>query len=133
MRYAKIFDSKVENVIALNDEDVHLMPSDWELVKSDTANIGDDYINSVFIALAPAQVQPIVKKIDAIDFKLRFTAQERVAIYASTDPLIVDFRMLLDDLRLQNVDLTLQTTIDAVNYLATQGLIDVGRVSEILA
>lgn len=58
MRYAKIIDSKVENVIVLKDEDLPLMPSDWELVKSDTANIGDEYVNSVFVALTPPFIEP---------------------------------------------------------------------------
>lgn len=60
MRYAKILDSKVENVIALLDENLHLMPNDWILVKTDTANIGDDYINGVFIAQPLAYIEPIV-------------------------------------------------------------------------
>lgn len=53
MRYAKIENGKVANVIALQDEDLPLMPADWELIKSETANIGDDYVNGVFVAQAP--------------------------------------------------------------------------------
>jgi hypothetical protein len=58
MRYAKIENGKVENVIMLEDENVGLMPSDWTLIKSETANIGDDYINGVFVAQAPAYIEP---------------------------------------------------------------------------
>jgi hypothetical protein len=34
------------------------MPSDWTLIKSENANVGDDYINGVFVAQAPAYVEP---------------------------------------------------------------------------
>lgn len=134
-RYAKIENNKVENVIVLRDEDVGLMPSDWVLVKSDTANIGDDYINGVFVAQAPVYIEPPapIKTLSPIAFKLRFTPQERVAIYASTDVIVKDFIAILDDPRLTLVDLTLQSTIDAVGYLAAQGLIEQSRVSEILS
>lgn len=136
MRYAKILNSKVENVIVLLDEDLPKMPSDWLLIKTETANIGDDYVNGVFIAQAAPYVEPPVitsKLVPAIDFKLRFTAPERVSIYASTDAIVKDFVSLLDDVRLQNVDVMLPTTIDAVNYLVAQGLITQSRVAEILA
>jgi hypothetical protein len=73
------------------------------------------------------------RKISTIDFKLRFTAQERVAIYASTDDFVIDFRQLLDDPRLQNVDVLLPTTIDAIDYLISLNLIDSNRKDEILA
>jgi hypothetical protein len=136
MRYAKILDSKVENVIVLLDEDLDKMPVEWQLVKTDTANIGDDYINGVFITPAPAYVEPPViteKLIPAIDFKLRFTAPERVAIYASTDDFVIDFRHLLDDPRLQNVDVMLPTTIDAIDYLVSLTLLESSRKDAILA
>lgn len=132
MRYAKIIDSKVDNVIVILDDDLPKMPSDWVLIKSDTSNIGDDYVNGVFIAQAPAYVVPI-KILSPIAFKLRFTPQERVAIYASTDAMVKDFISILDDTRLQTVDLTLQSTIDAVNYLAQIDLISTTRKTEILA
>jgi hypothetical protein len=60
MRYAKILDSKVENVIVLLDEDLDQMPSDWELVKTETANVGDDYINGEFVTPVPPYVEPVV-------------------------------------------------------------------------
>jgi hypothetical protein len=136
MRYAKIENGKVENVIVLLDEDLPKMPSDWTLIKSETANIGDDYINGVFVAQAPAYVEPpaITEKfITAIAFKLRFTAPERVAIYASTDAMVKDFVSLLDDPRLTQVDLMLPTTIQAVEYLQQAGLLTAERKDEILA
>ena len=64
---------------------------------------------------------------------MRFTAPERVAIYQSTDLIVKDFISLLDDIRLKEVDLTLQSTIDAVDYLASLNLIDATRKDTILA
>jgi hypothetical protein len=132
MRYAKIQNEKVENVIMLLDDDLPKMPFDWVLIKSDTANIGDDYINGVFIAQAPTYIEP-PKTLSPIAFKLRFTAPERVAIYASTNVLVKDFISLLDDVRLTLVDLNLQSTIDAIDYLISIGLINASRKDEILA
>lgn len=75
MRYAKIENNKVENVIVLQDEDVHLMPSDWILVKSDTANIGDEYVNGVFVAQAPAYIELTIE--DAKAEKITQIRQEQ--------------------------------------------------------
>jgi len=133
MRYAKIENGKVENVIVLLDEDLPKMPSDWTLIKSETANIGDDYINGIFVAQAPPFVEPPkVTSVSPIEFKLRFTAPERVAIYQSTDLIVKDFVSLLDDVRLTKVDLTLQANIDALGYLASLDLIAPERIAEIL-
>jgi len=134
MRYAKIENGKVENVIVLLDEDLPKMPSDWTLIKSETANIGDDYINGVFVAQAPPFVEPLkVTSVSPIEFKLRFTAPERVAIYQSTDLIVKDFVSLLDDVRLTKVDLTLPSTTDAIDYLISINLVEANRKDEILA
>lgn len=84
------------------------------------------------IVETPVTPVAIKQPISPIEFKLRFTAPERVAIYASTDPIVKDFVSLLDDVRLTSVDLNLKATIDAIHYLASQGLIEQGRINEIL-
>lgn len=56
MRYAHIENNKVINVIIVKEEDLILFP-DWQLVKSETAGVDDDYINGEFIP----QLQPIVE------------------------------------------------------------------------
>lgn len=78
MRYAKILNSKVENTIVLRDEDVHLMPSDWVLVKSDTANIGDEYVNGVFIPPAPVVPAALPKHISLDDIRSALTLAEKI-------------------------------------------------------
>lgn len=66
-----------------------------------------------------------------LEFLTRFTTSERIAIRASTDPIVVDFMELLN--LASYVDVGDQNTIDGVNYLASQNLIAGARVAEILA
>lgn len=90
---------------------------------------------------APASVNPQPEppaeamKVSPIEFKLLFTAQERVAIKAtrSTDPVIDDFFEVVEDPRLTHVNLGLQSTQDALAYLEAKGLITTSRRQEILA
>jgi hypothetical protein len=78
MKYAKILNSKVENTLVLRDEDVHLMPSDWVLVKSDTANIGDEYANGIFIPPAPVVPVALPKRISLDDIRNALTLAEKI-------------------------------------------------------
>lgn len=86
------------------------------------------------VVITPIVIEsPVIKQpISPIEFKLRFTAQERVAIYASQDDIVKDFISIIDDTRLTKVDLSSQSTIDAVNYLASKNLITQVRINEIL-
>lgn len=83
-------------------------------------------VNKEFVLVNEQPISPI-------QFKLRFTPQERVAIYASADALVKDFISILDDTRLQLVDLTLPSTIDAIDYLIKINLIKANRKDAILA
>ena len=109
----------------------------YSVVVPDNAENGDTFINGVLTKPVIVELTPIepviVKTLSPIAFKLRFTAPERVAIYSSTNLIVKDFVSLLDDIRLQTVDLTLQSTIDAVDYLISLGLIEVSRKDSILA
>ena len=64
-------------------------------------------------------------------FLRRFTAPERIAIRASTDPIIQDFLQLVS--LAQDILVTDPDTIMGVGYLAQQGYIAPDRVAEILA
>ena len=103
----------------------------------DDAENGDTFIDGALtkpIIPEPLPIEPVIepKTLSPIQFKLRFTAPERVAIYQSTDLLVKDFISLLDDIRLKEVDLRLQSTIDAIDYLIFLGLVDASRKDEIL-
>ena len=74
-------------------------------------------------------------KVSPVEFKLLFTAQERVAIKEAraADPVIDDFFEIVEDPRLTHVNLGLQSTQDALGYLETKGLITDARRVQILA
>lgn len=74
-------------------------------------------------------------KVSPVEFKLLFTAMERVAIKTarSTDPVIDDFFDIVEDPRLTYVDLALQSTKDAIGYLKSKNLLTADRATAILA
>lgn len=90
---------------------------------------------------APSPIEPLVEpvatapKVSPVEFKLLFTAAERVAIKGAraADPMIEDFFDIVEDPRLTHVDLGLQSTQDALAYLEAKGLITTSRWQEILA
>lgn len=73
-------------------------------------------------------------KVSPVEFKLLFTSQERVAIKAAraTDPVIDDFYDIVEDPRLTFVDLGLQSTQDALDYMVSTNLLTEDRKIEIL-
>lgn len=85
--------------------------------------------------LPPASAAASAPKVSPVEFKLLFTAPERVAIKTarSSDPVLDDFFDIIEDPRLTHIDLGLQSTRDAIGYLAEQGLIGAERVEQILA
>lgn len=70
-------------------------------------------------------------QLSKLAFLRRFTAEERIAIRASTDPVIVDFLHLLD--LAQEVQLDDADTQAGVRYLESAGLLAAGRAEVILA
>ena len=70
--------------------------------------------------------EPITK----LAFLRRFTAEERIAIRASIDPVIVDFMMLLD--LSQELVTTDPDTQAGIEYLVAQGLLTLERAELIL-
>lgn len=79
--------------------------------------------------LVPEPIREV--QLTKLQFLRRFTAEERIAIRTSLNPIIIDFMQLLDlaqDVRLDDPD-----TMGGVAYLEQQGLIALGRAAEILA
>jgi len=70
--------------------------------------------------------------VDVITYKMLFTSTERIAVKASTDPVIIDLQDLMNDPRTENVDLSLQSVSDALSYMTYIGLIAPGRKEQIL-
>jgi len=102
----------------------------------DAVKVGDTWDGSAWVAPALVVAEPATTfpKVSPVQFKLLFTGPERIAIKATraTDPLIDDFYDIIEDPRLTEVDLGLQSTQDGIGYLAQQGLIAPERVAEIL-
>lgn len=83
----------------------------------------------------PAEVPERVTVISPIAFKLRFSAEKRIAIAAArtNNPVIDDLWSLLDDPRYTEVDLTSETIINAVQHLQSVDLITADEAGAILA
>jgi hypothetical protein len=77
--------------------------------------------------------QPVVPpKVSAIEYKMLFTVQERIAIKTSADAVIQDLYELLNDQRVATVDLSLKSISDALDYMTALNILAVGRKAEIL-
>lgn len=79
---------------------------------------------------APAPAAVAVLVLTQLAFLRRFTAAERIAARASSDPVIVDFLHLLalaQEVRLDDSD-----TQAGVRYLETVGILATGRADAIL-
>ena len=71
------------------------------------------------------------KVLTQLAFLRRFTAEERITIRSSSDPIIQDFLHLVN--LAQDIDVEDPDTIMGVGYLEASGLIASGRALEILA
>lgn len=124
MRYLISVDSVPNNIILADSQ---AMADYCASIVGGTARLlADDEIVEFPQPEIPREVQ-----LTKLQFLRRFTASERVAIRASSNPIIIDFMSLLDlalDVRLDDPD-----TIAGVNYLETLELIGAGRAAEILA
>lgn len=104
----------------------------------DDAQNGDSYVDGVWTAkpmpeyVAPTPAAVIPPKVTVIEYKMLFTSAERIAVKASADPVIIDLQELMNDPRTVNVDLSLQSISDALDYMTAIGLIAAGRKAEIL-
>lgn len=121
-----------------NDIVVNVVVSETALagnwVESDTAAIGDKYIDGEFIKPEPLPTSDPVadKRITKLAFKQRLTQTERIAIRATaqSNPMVYDFQDLVDSATF--VDLSRQDTIDGLRALESAGLLEEGRVDQIL-
>ena len=75
--------------------------------------------------VVPVPVAPIPPKVSPVEFKLLFTSPERIVIKAAraTDPVLADAYEILEDPRLTEVDLALQSNIDLIDYMVTLALV----------
>ena len=77
MRYAQIENEKVINVIIVEEKDLGLFPN-LELVKSEIARIGDDYINGEFIPQPQPEIEPLPRRISLDEIRNSLTLAEKI-------------------------------------------------------
>ncbi len=65
-----------------------------------------------------------------LQFQRRFTIEERIAIRASTDPLVIDYRELCSVA--EDIELTDADVVAGITYLEAEAVIASGRAAEIL-
>jgi hypothetical protein len=127
-----IKDGKVVSVSSVNEGSVSCTIEGAELHLSDQdfqVGMSVEVVDGVLTQVPSAPEAP---KVSPVQFKLLFTSPERIAIKASTDPVVQDFFDIVNDPRLTHVDLGLQSTQDALSYLVLQGLLTTERRAEIL-
>lgn len=76
-------------------------------------------------------VAPPVTTMSRLAFQKLFTQAERIAIRASADPAVIDFRELA--LLAEFIDLADGDVATGTHYLETLALIDEGRAAQVLA
>lgn len=83
-----------------------------------------------------SQPRPKRTVLTPVEFKMQFTAQERIATKVAAeagDELLVDFLEVLNDPRLKEVILTLPENIQAISYLVSIEILTADRAIEILS
>jgi len=141
MKKAWVENNRIRDIAAGNPADLFHpdIAALYDTDVPDTAVNGAELVDGEWVNPAPAEppapapVPAAAPKVSPVEFKLLFTAPERVAIKASTDPIVQDFFSIIDDPRLTYVDLGLVSTQEAVGYLAMEGLIAEARIQAILS
>lgn len=140
MKYSRIENNKVVETISFDPTGLFHPSLIWvecpdevgqHWVTNDNVNF---YASEVVIHEPVVQVAPLVPLISPVTFKLLFTPQERLAIRAErpNDEIIDDLFTILDDPRLKDVDLNLESNKAVMDYLQSKGLITEERKAEIL-
>lgn len=81
---------------------------------------------------AELQGQALLAAMPVMSFQMLLTSSERIAIRASTDPIVMDFLAVLQDQRLATVNMTLPSVIAALQYLVTKTILTQVRMNAIL-
>lgn len=82
---------------------------------------------------AVAEVAAALAEVSPVEFKLLFTPEERIALRTArvTDAILQDFFDIAEDPRLTKVELTLSSTIAALDYMVSKNLLTAERAAKI--
>lgn len=88
------------------------------------------FINGAWIDPTIPIISPD-KTVSPVEFKILWTVQERIVITTmkATDPVVADLIGIMDDPRLQTVNLSLQSTQQTVDYLLSK-LVEAAVITE---
>lgn len=145
----------VNLVVADSEDNIPPVPGSYFVKAHANVVIGAEYDpeSREFVGIEPPEPEsdpspipesptvPEPRFVDPIEFKLLFTAPERVAIKASQDPVVQDFFELVEQQREANmrdpsrgrINLRLKSVGDALDYLTATGILAEGRKAEILS
>lgn len=141
MKYAWIENDKIRDVV-INPQEA--FPAEiakfYNVEVPEQSQNGDHWSQGVLtkFTLTPPEevsVEPTVvvpPKVTVIEWKMLFTTQERIAAKTSTDPVIQDLQELMNDPRTVNVDLSLVSIQQALDYMTVIGILAPGRKDQIL-
>lgn len=141
MKQAWIDNEQIRDIAPGNPEEIYHpdIAKFYDTEVPDDAENGDGWLNGALVkrpapipSPATEPVAAVPPKVDVITYKMLFTSAERIATKTSTDPVIHDFQDLMNDPRTQNVDLSLKSVQDALDYMTTIGILAEGRKAEIL-
>ena len=146
MKYAWIENNKVRDLVSVDPFSIfHAdVAVNYSTQVEDTVEDNAELINGVWVNLVtpvpdpnfvPEPTPKTYQKVSPIEFKMLFTAQERIAIKTAkaTDEILTDGFEILDDARLTEVDLGLTSVQELLAYLVSLGLLTALRVEEILS
>ena len=138
MKYARIINGIAVDVRTDSPEGVFTPEIAAEFVEIPD-NVEDHWILTGTDWNAPVIPEPVVEEplipiISPVEFKLLFTPQERLAIKAeqANDEILDDLFSILDDPRLKEINLNLESNKAVMEYLQSKGLITAGRKAEIM-
>lgn len=86
------------------------------------------------VSLLNAMVSLSPKLIGTVEFKNKFTIPEKSALFSqrAADPIIDDFLKMLDDARINTIDLKSQNIEEILNYLVSKNIITASRKDDII-
>lgn len=139
MKYARVVNDVAVDVRDTNPDGAYTAEIAAQFIQvPDSVRNGHRLIDGTWTALSTEINEVIVPAraaiVKPIEFKLLFTSAERIAIKnaRATDEVIDDWYTILDDPKLDRVDLGYNGTIMAVDHLVSVGIINGDRKEQIL-
>jgi hypothetical protein len=133
--YARILDNVAVDISTDPQAQFHVLVAAQFVEVPDAVEAGWIVTGVTWAApAAPPVIAPVQQYLltpSRPQFLLMFTSAERVAIRASTDPVIKDFLAIVADPALEWIDLSLASLQEGLAYLVASGLLTSDRLAVI--